>query len=60
MIELVSFRKATHIFILVMNINVQLLKIPSARTFVSWRVGVQMPNKVSLVLGEGRGSRNAQ
>lgn len=52
MIELASFRKATHNFILVMNINVQLPKIPSARTtFVNWRAGIQMPNKVNPSAG---------
>lgn len=52
MLELASFRRATHIFILVMNINVQLPKITSARTtFVNWRVGVQMPNMVSPSAG---------
>lgn len=52
MIELASFRRATRIFILVMNINVQLPKITSARiTFVNWRVGIQMPTKVNPSIG---------
>lgn len=52
MIELALFRRATRIFILVMNINVQLPKITSARTtFVNWRVGIQMPTKVNPSTG---------
>lgn len=52
MIELALFRRATHTFLLVMNINVQLPKITSARTtFVNCRVGIQMPNKVNPSVG---------
>lgn len=52
MIELASFTRATHTFILVMNINVQLPKITSAKTtFVNHRVGIQIPNKVNSHAG---------